>query len=94
MKFDKGETVICSITVRNSRKALTDPTTSMNIIIDRIKPNFENIIALTAMQRDGAGEYHYDFDTSVITSNSTYEVTYIATDGTRITKQKDTFELV
>ncbi len=92
--FDLGETVICSITVKDSSGTLQDPATSMNIVIDRISPNFLNIISSTAMTNNaGDGAYHYDFDTSSMVVGD-YKITYIATDGTRITKHTDTFKLI
>lgn len=53
--------------------------------------------AVTAMTggsppTENTGKYHYDFQTSDI-SRGYYTAKYIATDGTRITIEKDTFTL-
>lgn len=90
--FDLGETVICSITVKDADANLQDPVTSMKIVIDRVKPNFTNIVSSTAMTKDSTGTYHYDFQTSSVTIG-TYEIEYTATDGSRISIQKDEFIL-
>ncbi len=92
--FDLGETVICSITVRDSANALQDPITSMKIVIDKIKPNSQtDVVASTNMTDDaGDGAYHYDFQTATASAGD-YRITYTATDSTRITIQKDTFTL-
>jgi len=89
--YEIGETVICSIEIKDAG-ALTDPATSMNIVIDLIKPNFTNIITSTAMTKDSTGKYHYDLD-SAGSDRGTYQATYTATDGTRITIEKEGFEL-
>ena len=90
--FDIGETVICSIEVRNAAGTLVDPSTSMQIAIDWIKPNFGNIITATNMTKDSTGKYHYDFASAGKQAGS-YQVIYTATDGTRITIEKETFSL-
>uniref|UniRef100_A0A6M3J8Y1 Uncharacterized protein n=1 Tax=viral metagenome TaxID=1070528 RepID=A0A6M3J8Y1_9ZZZZ len=93
VSFDIGETIICSITVKDSAGALQDPATSMNIVINRVPPNYvANIVSSTAMTKDSTGTYHYDF-ASAGKDNGKYEAVYTATDGTRITIEKDTFEL-
>ena len=90
--FDRGETVICSVTVKNASGTLQDPATSMNIVINRTYPNGAEVVASTAMTKDSIGTYHYDFAT-VGQVKGDYEAVYTATDGTRITIEKDTFTL-
>lgn len=91
--FDIGETVICSVEVRNSAGTLVDPATSMKIGIDQTHPIFRSIIAIsTDMTKDSTGKYHYDFDSSTATTGN-YKVIYKATDGTRITIERETFTL-
>ena len=92
MAFDIGETVICSVEVKNDAGTLVDPSTSMQIAIDWISPNFSNIITATNMTKDSTGKYHYDFATAG-KQGGTYRVAYIATDGTRITIERETFKL-
>ena len=89
--FDIGETVICSITLRDASGSLQDAVTSMTIVINRLHPTTE-IIASTAMDNDSTGTYHYDF-ASASNDAADYEAVYTATDGTRITIAKDGFKL-
>ena len=90
MLFQKGETIICSITVKDGA-TLTDPATSMNISI--YDPQGGINISSTAMTKDSTGTYHYDYATASLTLMGVYSVVYTATDGTRITIEKETFSL-
>lgn len=92
-RFDLGETVICSIEIKDKDGTLRDPATSVTIAIERIQPNFENVLPETDMVRDCVGRYHYDFQTSG-EEEGKYRVIYKVVDGTRITITKDDFELV
>jgi len=91
-KFDLGETVICGIKVEDDAGALKDPATSINTVIDEIEPRSIPVVASTAMTKDSTGKYHYDF-ASAGNEAGTYRVIYTATDGTRITIEKDRFHL-
>ena len=91
--FEIGETVICSITVRDSTGSLQDAATTMSIVIDKIAPSYESVLASTGMTNDDTGLYHYDFASASKTAGN-YRVTYVAVDGTRTTKHTDTFILV
>ena len=91
-KFDIGETVICSCEVKTDAGVLTDPATSMTVTINQTSPVGKAVITVTAMTKDSAGKYHYDFQTTTVSSGN-YEVIYTATDGTRITIEKDSFSL-
>ena len=91
-KFDIGETVICSCEVKNTSGTLVDPATSMKIVIKQIKPNYSIIVSSTDMTRDSTGKYHYDFD-SAGKSDGEYQAIYTATDGSRVTIEKDIFNL-
>ena len=90
--FDIGETVICSIEVRDDGGVLKDPETSMNIEIDMKPFAVASIISSIYMVKDGTGKYHYDFDTEARSAGD-YTVKYTATDGMRITIEKDKFHL-
>ena len=90
--LDLGETIICSVEIRSDAGTLVDPATSVKIMIDRIKPNFANVVVATDMTKDSTGKYHYDYQTATAIAGE-YEVTYTATDGTRITIEKDSFTL-
>ena len=91
--YNMGESVICSCDVKNSAGTLVDPATSMNITITQTSPSYAVKITSTAMTKDSTGKYHYDAQTAGWGTGN-YEVEYIATDGSRITRQKDTFGLV
>jgi len=89
--FDKGETVICSVIVRDNNNALKDPATSMNITIT--SPDGVDIVDDQAMTKDSTGNYHYDYTSLTTASSGTYTAKYIATDGARVTIEKETFGL-
>jgi len=89
-QFDVGETVICSCEIKDTDGNLKDPSTSTQISICNNKGVVS--LAATAMTKDSTGKYHYDFQT-VGSSKDRYTVSYIATDGSRITIEKETFEL-
>ena len=90
MAFDVGETVICSVEVKDDNGVLKDPATSMTITITdkngAVKVNAVN------MGKDSTGKYHYDCQTAGYIDGE-YEVKYIATDGTRITIETESFTL-
>jgi len=96
-KFDIGETVVCSCEIKDDNVALKDPDS------DTASPSTHTKITITdknnavkvsdiGMTRDSIGKYHYDCQTTGYIDGE-YEVKYIATDGTRITIEKETFEL-
>jgi len=94
-KFNVGETVICWRNVKNEGGILTDPDTSMGIAINKRSPSYETgILNSTKMIKTGGvtGIYHYDFDTTG-KEKGIYEAVYTATDGTRITIEKEEFKL-
>ena len=92
MKFNRGETVICSCTVKNSSGTLVDPSTSMKITItdnrNGVEVNDDNMI-----DDAGLGAYHYDWLTTSTHAKGIYFVFYKATDGTRVSIVKDSLEL-
>jgi len=88
--FKSGETIICSITVKDEDGALQDAATTMKVAIEL---NGAEIVAATGMENDGTGLYHYDYDSDGA-DYGTYDVTYVATDGERISMQTDKFKLV
>lgn len=89
-KFDIGETLICSCEVKNSSGVYYDPSTSMKITIT---DNFNaKKVDAVAMTKDSTGKYHYDCQTSGY-DDGIYKVKYIATDGSRISIEKQDFSL-
>ena len=91
MAFHCGETVICSIEVRDADGNLADPSTSMNITITDNKNGCE--VESQSMTKDSTGKYHYDWNTSADSILGIYYVVYTATDGSRISIGKDSVEL-
>ena len=91
MAFHVGETVICSIEVRDADGNLADPSTSMKITITDNKNGTE--VNDQAMSKDGTGLYHYDWNTSADSILGIYYVVYTATDGSRVSIKKDSVEL-
>ena len=90
-RFEIGETVVCSITIKNAAGVLVDPATSIKITIE--DPDGLKVVDDVAMNNDGVGLDHYDYTSPLTVKVGTYTVWYIAIDGARTTKQKDTFEL-
>ena len=88
--FQVGETIICSVTVTNPSGTLVNPATSMSITIRSV--NVATILAATAMTLDSTGKYHYDYASTGETPG-TYTITYTATDGARVTIQRDSLVL-
>ena len=87
--YHTGETIICSVEVKNSGGTLTDPATSMKITIIGTFAVVDNV----SMVKDSTGKYHYDFD-STGKQVGVYNAEFIATDGSRISKQRDSFNLI
>ena len=90
-KFDVGETAVCSVEVRDIDGVLKAPSTSMTITITN--PSGTKVVDTQAMTNDSVGKYHYDYTSTESATAGEYNVLYIATDGSRIAKQKDKFQL-
>lgn len=92
MSFHLTETVICSADVYDLDGNLADPSTSMKITItdseDEKKVDNEDMI------KDGTGEYHYDWNTALITAAGRYKVFYTAIDVIRKSIKEDAVELI
>jgi uncharacterized protein YfaS (alpha-2-macroglobulin family) len=89
--FQRAETVICSITVKDDSDVLKDPATSMEI--DITGPTGASVVSATAMTPDSEGIFHYDYVPAADAALGIYKVKYTATDGTRVTIQNDSFVL-
>ena len=89
--FQIGETVICTIEVRDDAGNYKDPATSMTITIT--DPHHTVIVDNQAMTKDAVGKYHYDYNSPSTALSGNYTVRYVATDGSRITIEKETFAL-
>jgi len=92
-KFDIGETVICSCQVKDDDGNYKDPNDDYtHTTITIIDKNSVKKIADVVMTRDSIGKYHYDCQTTSYVDGK-YRAEYKATDGSRITIEKETFEL-
>ena len=89
-KFFVGESIILGAETYNAAGELYDPVTSMEIEITRVPPA-SGAVAKVAMINDEVGKYHFDY--TVGAETGVYEVKYTATDGARVTIEKDTFQL-
>jgi len=88
--FDIGETVIASCEVKDDDGAYKDPSTSMKITItDKFNAVKVNNVD---MAKDAIGKYHYDCQTTDYVDGK-YVIKYVATDGSRITIEKESFNL-
>ncbi len=92
MSFIRGETVICSCTVKNSAGVLVDPSLSMNITIK--DKTGGAVVDNDEMLKDSTGNYHYDWQTTALSLPGVYSIFYIATDGSRVSESKSSEELV
>ena len=91
-KFDVGETAVCSIEVRDMDGVLKNPATSMTITITN--PSGTKVVDTQSMGTpDSTGKYHYDYTSAESAIAGEYNVLYVATDGSRIAKQTDKFQL-
>ena len=92
MEFHRGETVICSASITDDNGNSKDPSTSMKITITDFQNGFE--VNDLAMTKDSTGEYYYDYTLDTDALKGYYTALYKATDGKRITIEKDTFEVI
>ena len=88
--FDVGETIICAVEVKGDTGDYKDPQTSMKITIT--DKNYVVKVNNADMTKDATGKYHYDCQTAGYIDGK-YEVSYKATDGSRITIEKEFFTL-
>jgi len=89
--FNAGETVICLVEIRNLGSALVDPATSMKISI--VGSHGDEEVLDQNMVKDSTGKYHYDYQIPSTGLSGKYNVAYTATDGTRITILKESFNV-
>ena len=89
--FNRGETVICSIEIKDADGNFSDPATSTQITIT--DPSGTDVVDDQAMTKDSIGKYHYDYTSSSSAKLGNYLVKYVLTDGSRITIDTETFKL-
>jgi len=94
MNFERGETVVLSIEVRDEDDALTSPATSMTVAIT--DPDGIVVQVATAMTNTGGvtGLYHYDYLLGAAITLGIYEAEFKATDGSRVTIERDQFTVI
>lgn len=91
--FDIGETVICSIGIKNEQGNFKNPSDdTQHIKITITDKQGVKKVEDVVMINDDIGKYHYDCQT-IGWKNGNYVVSYKAVNGTRITIEKDTFQL-
>lgn len=90
--FERQETVILEQVVTDSKTgALKNPATSMVVTVT--DPLDAVVVAAQAMANDSVGNYHYDYTLGAGAVLGVYQVLYTATDGSRVTKGWDSFEV-
>lgn len=90
--YQRGETVILTISITDSAGAAASPTTSMVI---RIKdPHGTRQVEDSAMTEDATGSYHYDYAIASDADLGEWQAEYIATDSGRVTIQTDSFTVI
>ena len=85
--FNVGETIICSLEVRNASNTLVDPSTSIKITL--YGHTSTGVIDVN-MTKDSTGKYHYDFD-STGKAVGNYWAIFTAVDSNRTTTENSNF---
>lgn len=85
--YQVGETIRLTATITDVDSVAADPAT-VKIAID--KPDGEEAVSATDMEKSETGSYYYDYLISTMTGNYSYSVTGTGSGG-RITITKDTF---
>ena len=89
--FQRGETVICSLQVKNSAGTLVNPDTSTKVTIT--DPNGSAVVGGTAMTNDSTGNYHYDYTSGGAATLGVYSAKFEAIDSGRTTIAVDRFRV-
>ena len=90
-EFQIGETIICTIEIKDADGAYVDPETSITITV--LDASGATVVDAQAMVKDTVGKYHYDYTSEETAVRGVYHISYKATDGTRVTKTTDEFKL-
>ena len=93
-KFQKIETVICSIEVKDWDTGGYVEPTSMTIMIKAEGPPQKVTVGEVAMGNDSLGKYHYDFNANSGDPCGIYKIRYKAVLNDRTTVEDQEFELV
>lgn len=87
-EYDKGETVVFDVEVRNQTTTdLIDPS-SINITI--VSNRQVTKVSEQAMSKTSLGQYTYSWTSD---ESGMYKVIYKAMDGTKVTFEKDQFKI-
>lgn len=89
--FQRGETIICSLTVRDSDGDLYDPDASVKITITDGRGIAQ--VNLVDMTNDSVGQYHYDFNSAAAHHAGRYRIRCRCVDCGRTTIVDLWFEL-
>lgn len=90
--FQRDETVIISLSIKNAAGNPVDPDTSITITIRRTSV-VTPVVNDVAMTKDSVGEYHHDFLPTVTETLGVYEVSCETVDATRKSIQRTQFTL-
>lgn len=90
--FNKGETAIISVEIRNGVGVLTTPAVSTTVKIT--DPSGTVVVNNVAMSNDGAGLFHYDYAVGANATLGLYRVRITATDTSRVSIEDSTFTVM
>ena len=93
-QFQRGETVIMTLVVRNENGAKRSPSVSTTVTVQ--DPDETDVVDAAAMDNDATGEYHKDYTIAADAVLGSYRIDYIATNGSpaRVSIMQDAFEVV
>lgn len=91
MRFEAGETVILEQVVVDAKTLA--PRDVDDLIVDITDPDGLSVVMGGSMSHDSLGNYHYDYTVPDLAPLGIYEVVYEASSGSRITRQRDSFEV-
>lgn len=89
--FQRTETVVCSLTIKDSTGTLVDPDTSIKVTVT--DPDGTAVVDDQAMSKDDTGTYHYDYTPDSDADLGPYVVRYKTVDAGRTTIVKTDFRL-
>jgi uncharacterized protein YfaS (alpha-2-macroglobulin family) len=90
-RFEAGETVVIEQTVKDARSGQPrDPT---SIVVTITDPNGLAVVTAQSMVNVLVGEWRMDYLLPLTAPLGIYEVLYHAVSGTRVTRQRDSFEV-
>lgn len=92
MKFNREETVVCSIEIKDKNGNYKDPDTSIKITITA--PDSSLAVNDQAMSKDDTGKYYYDWTSDAQDVLGIYRCKFELVDNSRVTMEKDSFELI